>query len=147
MKNYSSCLLDTLSDSGESSALCTNNTISEQVAQLRNVLNIDVYYYYKRSIWVKNKTLFKSLLTIPVNHHKRTTLKWLGGSLLLASMGANMPSKKQVFTNTSLYQRAINYLGKHQAGLSRQNKKHASFIALDLTVTTPEEVEKKFSER
>lgn len=45
---------------------------------------------------VKNKTLFKSLLTIPVNHHKRTTLKWLGGSLLLASMGANAIEKTSV---------------------------------------------------
>ncbi|HIH6545129.1 TPA: Dyp-type peroxidase, partial [Proteus mirabilis] len=92
---------------------------------------------------VKNKTLFKSLLTIPVNHHKRTTLKWLGGSLLLASMGANAIEKSKC-SPTLRYQRAINYLGKHQAGVITPEQKHASFIALDLTVTTPEEVEKIF---
>lgn len=92
---------------------------------------------------VKNKTLFKSLFTIPVNHHKRTTLKWLGGSLLLASMGANAIEKSKC-SPTLRYQRAINYLGKHQAGVITPEQKHASFIALDLTVTTPEEVEKIF---
>lgn len=70
---------------------------------------------------VKNKTLFKSLLTIPVNLHKRTTLKWLGGSLLLASMGANAIEKSKC-SPTLRYQRAINYLENIKLGLSRQNK-------------------------
>lgn len=43
------------------------------------------------------------------------------------------------------YKRAIAYLGKHQAGVITPEQKHASFIALNLTVTTIDEV-KKYSQ-
>lgn len=73
------------------------------------------------------------LLTIPVNLHKRTTLKWLGGSLLLASMGANAIRKSKC-SPTLRYQRAN--ARKTSSWGYHAEQKHASFIALDLTVTT-----------
>lgn len=93
---------------------------------------------------MKNKTLFKPLLKSPVNLDKRTTLKWLGGSLLLASIGVNA-QQKQCASSVPRYQRAIAYLGKHQAGVITPEQKHASFIALNLTVTTVDEVKNIFA--
>ncbi|EEG84501.1 hypothetical protein PROPEN_02863 [Proteus penneri ATCC 35198] len=71
---------------------------------------------------MKNKTLFKPLLKSPVNLDKRTTLKWLGGSLLLASIGVNA-QQKQCASSVPRYQRAIAYLGKHQAGVITPEQK------------------------
>lgn len=93
---------------------------------------------------MKNKTLFKSLSKNPVNLNKRTTLKWLGGSLLLASMGAKAIEKQET-SSTPRYQRAIAYLGQHQAGVITPEQKHASFIALNLTVTSAEDVKRIFT--
>lgn len=93
---------------------------------------------------MKNKTLIKSLSNTPVNLNKRTTLKWLGGSLLLASLGAKA-TEKPTPSATPRYQRAIAYLGKHQAGVITPEQKHASFIALNLTVKTAAEVQKIFT--
>ncbi|MDO1712076.1 EfeM/EfeO family lipoprotein, partial [Proteus mirabilis] len=41
--------LDTLSDSEKAVLFAQITQLAEQVAQLRNVLNIDVYYYYKEA--------------------------------------------------------------------------------------------------
>lgn len=93
---------------------------------------------------MKNKTLFKSLSKNPVNLNKRTTLKWLGGSLLLASMGAKAVEKQESLS-TPRYQRAIAYLGQHQAGVITPEQKHASLIALNLTVTNADDIKRVFA--
>lgn len=56
---------------------------------------------------MKNKTLFKSLSKSPVNLNKRTTLKWLGGSLLLASMGAKAVEKQSASSVPRYHRRLL----------------------------------------
>ncbi|OAT48636.1 ferrous iron transport peroxidase [Proteus hauseri ATCC 700826] len=86
---------------------------------------------------MKNKRLLKP--QSPINLNKRNTLKWLGGSLLLASVGVKAQQNSDCVSNLS-YRRAIPYLGKHQAGVITPEQKHASFIALNLTVSSATEV-------
>lgn len=86
---------------------------------------------------MKNKRLLKP--QTPINLNKRNTLKWLGGSLLLASVGVKAQQNSDC-SSALRYQRAIPYLGKHQAGVITPEQKHASFIALNLTVSSAIEV-------
>lgn len=90
---------------------------------------------------MKNKRLLKPIDLSNINLDKRNTLKWLGGSLLLASVGVKAAETK-ADTSVIRYQRIIAYLGKHQAGVITPEQKNATFIAVNLTVSTADEVKK-----
>lgn len=93
---------------------------------------------------MKTKPQYKLEANTDVNLNKRNILKGLGGSLLLASMGVKA-TEKQNCSPTLNYQQAIPYLGEHQAGVITPEQKHASFIALNLTVETATDVKQVFT--
>ena len=79
-----------------------------------------------------------------VNFSRRSVLKALAiGSAIFAAPA--LKAKEQINNCQLTYDKAINFLGEHQAGVLTPEQKNASFIAFNVTTTSIEELQTLFT--
>ena len=79
-----------------------------------------------------------------VNLSRRSVLKTLAiGSAIFAA--PTLKAKEQVINCKPTYDKAINFLGEHQAGVLTPEQKNASFIAFDVTTNSVDELQTLFT--
>lgn len=80
----------------------------------------------------------------PVNFSRRNALKTLAiGSAIFVAPTLN--AKEQLKNCQLTYNKSINYLGEHQAGVLTPEQKNASFIAFNITSNSINELQKLFT--